>query len=65
MRRSRGDGLIAPVVIVDDEPPTGYSSAGCSPAEPASASPAGNHLQAARSALSIEEQREGEAKRGG
>ena len=27
-----------------DEFPTGYSSAGCAPAEPASASPAGNKL---------------------
>ena len=29
-----------------DESPAGYSSAGCSPAEPASASPAGNHCGA-------------------
>jgi hypothetical protein len=28
----------------NDEFPAGYSSAGCTPAEPASASPAGSHL---------------------
>jgi len=32
-----------PALIGGDEFPTGYSSAGCSPAEPASASPAANH----------------------
>src|SRR5438132_11641559 len=37
----------------DDEFPTGYSSAGCSPAEPTSASPAGDHLEVFGSALSI------------
>ena len=36
-----------------DEPPTGYSSAGCSPAGPASASPAGSHSEAVRRPLSI------------
>jgi hypothetical protein len=33
---------LAPIVF--DESPAGYSSAGCSPAEPASASPAGLHV---------------------
>src|SRR5215831_4865347 len=37
-----------------DEFPTGYSSAGCSPAEPASASPAGHHLGVRRRPLSTE-----------
>src|ERR1700687_4921253 len=32
-----------PLLIGCDEFPAGYSLAGCSPAEPASASPAGNH----------------------
>jgi hypothetical protein len=36
-----------------DEPPTGYSSAGCSPAEPASASPAGCHSETMCRVLSI------------
>jgi len=38
------ESLLLPAPIGTDEPPTGYSSAGCSPAEPASASPAGYHL---------------------
>src|SRR6266700_1732294 len=37
-----------------DESSTGYSSAGCSPAVPASASPAGNDLAVERRAVSIE-----------
>src|ERR1700690_4063485 len=36
--------LRAPLpLIVYDESPAGYSSAGCAPAEPTSASPAGDH----------------------
>src|SRR3569833_646989 len=38
-RVKRRDGRSAPDFIVFDEFPAGYSSAGCSPAEPASASP--------------------------
>jgi hypothetical protein len=37
-----------------DESSTGYSSAGCSPAEPASASPAGENVDLGRGRLSIE-----------
>ena len=38
-----------------DQPPTGYSSAGCSPAEPASASPAARHSEVERGGLSKED----------
>jgi hypothetical protein len=40
-----------------DEFPAGYSSAGCAPAEPASASPADAHLAGFRSGSTIELQR--------
>ncbi len=40
-----------------DEFPAGYSLAGCAPAEPASASPAGAHHEAGRSGSTIEKQR--------
>jgi hypothetical protein len=40
-----------------DEFPAGYSSAGCTPAEPASASPAGSHLAGHRLRCTIEFQR--------
>jgi len=40
-----------------DEFPTGYSSAGCAPAEPASASPAEAHLAGFGSISTIELQR--------
>src|SRR2546423_12929235 len=36
-----------------DESPVGYSLAGCSPAEPASASPTGGTLQQGRGALQL------------
>jgi len=36
------------------QPPTGYSSAGCSPAEPASASPAASHSEVEGRSLSKE-----------
>jgi hypothetical protein len=47
--RKTGSGLDAPLpaLIGTDESPTGYSLAGCSPAEPASASPAIDHSQGA------------------
>ena len=41
--RRKGRALL----IVRDEFPVGYSSAGCSPAEPASALPAGIHVESA------------------
>lgn len=40
-----------------DEFPAGYSSAGCTPADPASASPAGSHLARHRLHCTIEFQR--------
>jgi hypothetical protein len=40
-----------------DEFPAGYSSVGCAPAEPASASPAGGHRAISRSRPTIEKQR--------
>ena len=40
-----------------DESPAGYSLAGCAPAVPASASPAGAHRGARRSGSTIEKQR--------
>ena len=47
VRRKPGSGVGAPlpVLIGMDESPTGYSLAGCSPAEPDSASPAIDHFQ--------------------
>ena len=47
MRRKTGSGVGAPLpaLIGTDESPTGYSLTGCSPAEPASASPAIDHPQ--------------------
>jgi hypothetical protein len=47
VRRKTGSGLAAslPALIGTDESPTGYSLAGCSPAEPASASPAIDYPQ--------------------
>jgi hypothetical protein len=39
------DACRFPALIGFDEFPAGYSLAGCSPAGPASASPAGNHCQ--------------------
>jgi hypothetical protein len=47
VRRKTGSGLAAslPALIGTDESPTGYSLAGCSPAEPASASPAIDYAQ--------------------
>ncbi len=45
-----------------DEFPAGYSLAGCAPAEPASASPAGSHLAAGSVPGTIKSQRT--AKRG-
>ncbi|MGB6742553.1 MAG: IS3 family transposase [Terracidiphilus sp.] len=40
-----GPGAPPPALIGTDESPTGYSLAGCSPAEPASASPANDYPQ--------------------
>jgi transposase InsO family protein len=47
VRRKTGSGLAAslPALIGTDESPTGYSLVGCSPAEPASASPAIDYPQ--------------------
>jgi len=42
-----------------DEFPAGYSLAGCAPAEPASASPAGYHRETGRTGSTIEKQRTG------
>jgi transposase InsO family protein len=43
-KKPGAESLLPPALIGTDEPPTGYSSAGCSPAEPASASPASYDL---------------------
>jgi hypothetical protein len=40
-----------------DEFPAGYSLAGCAPALPTSASPAGGHREASRSGSTVEKQR--------
>ena len=47
--RNRGHACAARL----DESPVGYSLAGCSPAEPASASPTGRTLQQWRGALQL------------
>jgi hypothetical protein len=44
-----------------DEFPAGYSLAGCAPAEPTSASPAGAHREESRSGSTIEKQRTAES----
>ena len=49
-------GLDCPGAHRTDEFPAGYSLAGCAPAEPASASPAGVHRAAGRSGSTIEKQ---------
>ena len=43
-KKPGAESFLPPAPIGTDEPPTGYSSAGCSPAEPASASPVGYDL---------------------
>ena len=48
--RRRGDPRPPPYRC--DQPPTGCSSAGCSPAEPASASPAASHSEVEGRSLS-------------
>ena len=49
--RGRNHGPARPLRL--DESPVGYSLAGCSPAEPASASPTGGTLQQWRSSLQL------------